>query len=110
MQISSHAIRLQPDKHLRLVRVCEPTFTAKLVQGSHNHVLRCADDDIKSFHRRMTIAIRETSQRNFAAAIFHASMCKSVFPDHPNVKNLFSILAENTRKVRECQTVQSDLL
>jgi hypothetical protein len=33
MQISSHAIRLQPDKHLRLVRVCEPTFTAKSKAG-----------------------------------------------------------------------------
>jgi hypothetical protein len=47
------------------------------------------------------IAIHETTQRSFAAAIFQASLCKLVFPDHPNVKSLFSILAENTRKVSE---------
>ncbi len=100
-----HTICFQPDKHLRLVRVCEPTFTAKLIQGSHNHVLRCADDEIKRFHRRMMIAIHETTQRSFAAAIFQASLCKLVFPDHPNVKSLFSILAENTRKVSELQII-----
>ncbi len=91
--------RFQPDKHLRLVRVCEPTATAAFISGSHSHVLRCSNDVLKGFHRRLLIAMQETNNRNFAAAIFQASMCKFVHSDHPNVKSLFSILAENTRKV-----------
>jgi hypothetical protein len=91
--------RLQPDKHLRLVRVCEPTATAAFISCSHSHVLRCSNDVLLGFHRRLLIAMHETNNRSFAAAIFQASMCKFVYPDHPNVKNLFSILAENTRKV-----------
>lgn len=90
---------LQPDTHLRLVRVCQPTSAPTFVSGSHSHVMRCASDDLKRFYNRLMVATDEINRRSFAAAIFQAGMCRSTFPDHPNVKNLFSILAENTRKV-----------
>ena len=90
---------MQPDKQLRLVRVCEPTATAAFAYGSHNQVMRCTHEDLKSFHTRLHIVMHDISSRSFSAAIFHASMCRFAFPAHPDVKSAFDILAELTRKV-----------
>jgi|LauGreDrversion4_2_1035121.scaffolds.fasta_scaffold160016_3 hypothetical protein len=89
----------QPDTHLRLVRVCQPTTAATFFSASHSSVMSSTSDVLTCFHNRLALATNEINSRSFAAAIFQASMCRCVFPDHPNVKNLFSILAEHTKKV-----------
>jgi hypothetical protein len=92
--------RVQPDTHLRLVRVCPPASAAAFHCASHSHAVQCCSDVTKRLYRRMVIATHETNNTSFAAAIFQAAMCRCVAADHPNVKSLFSILAESTRKVR----------
>jgi len=54
-----------------------------------------------TYYYNITIAthIVTISHRSFAAAIFHASMCRFALPAHADVKGVFDILAELTRKV-----------